>query len=296
MNDQELFLEATKEVLSPERNKKLWVKALSIASGDREKAKDFYVKMRVEQLKNHQEESKAFEVEKATNSKEKVQEKNSRAKVKKENSRGPLLLEVTKSFALFENVFVYEGTDYSYEGVSSVHYGASVNEINLINVGSRAYMSIRHDDCCDISVDAETWVLKTQHFKNIGRAANIVSQKTFRGRLGRNIKKLETQGYISIPRLKFRRGGGVDEWEIRIYGNGDVVEKDLRFNLHQAHAQKCLQIGYDAHLGYEGVSNPYEVIVSDTGTAFWNTKIKFDITTDYDVMSWLLKSLAGIDQ
>lgn len=69
MNDEELFLEAKKEVSSPERNKKLWAKALVISGADREKAKNVYVKMRVEQLKGHQEASqelKADRVESAT--------------------------------------------------------------------------------------------------------------------------------------------------------------------------------------------------------------------------------------
>jgi hypothetical protein len=281
MSDEQLFLEATKEASSPARDEALWAKAMALAEGVEDKAKYLYIKMRVKQLAESRKEQQNHISAKSVDS--------------QQTSKGPLLLQVNKSFALYENAFIYQGKEYLYDGVSSVYYHGSINEINLVNVGSQASMSLKHDDCGYISVDAETWIFKTRSFKNIGRAANIVAQKTFRGRLARYIKKLNTDGYISIPKVDFKKGGKeIEEWEVRIYANGDVVEKDQRFNLRRALVQKGLQIGYDAHFGYEGVSNPYEVIVSETGTAFWNKKIKFDITTDFDVMSGLLRSLAGI--
>lgn len=283
MSDEKLFLEATKEASSPDRDEALWAKAMALAEGDEKKAKYLYIKTRVKQLSASQQAS--------------PQPENKEPKEPQEASKGTLLLKVTKSLVLYEKKFVYEGEEYSYEGVSSVDYQGSVNEINLVNVGSQATMIIEHDVCGSIFIDAQTWVFKTPNFKNIGRAANIVSRKTFRGRLARYIKKLNTDKYFAIPKFKFKRGGEeIEEWEVRIYANGDVVEKDQRFNLRRALSQKGLQIGYDAYLGVEGVSNPYEVIVSETGTAFWNKKIKFEITTDFDVVSELLRSLAGVNK
>lgn len=52
MNDEELYLEATKEAESDSRNPALWAKAVAVSEGDQEKAKYQYIKLRVEQLAN----------------------------------------------------------------------------------------------------------------------------------------------------------------------------------------------------------------------------------------------------
>lgn len=50
MSDEQLFLEATKEASSPERDEALWAKAMALAEGAEDKAKYLYIQMRVKQL------------------------------------------------------------------------------------------------------------------------------------------------------------------------------------------------------------------------------------------------------
>ena len=67
--------------------------------------------------------------------------------------------------------------------------------------------------------------------------------------------------------------------DIRIYKNGDITDKKNKFNLRTAEANKTLFIGWSAGIGAEGTNDPQEVIVSETGSAMWNKKIKFYIIT-----------------
>jgi hypothetical protein len=285
MSIEKLYLEATKEASDPHRrDEALWAMALAISDGDTDKAKYSYIKMRVERLIGYSEKQSSATQQTHTSTK---------------NPRGSLLLMVTKDFSLYEKSFIYEGIEYFYGGVSSVHYNGMINRINLINVGSTVYLSIIHDDRADesINVSSEAWVFQGRAFKNIGKAANIISQKTYQSRLARYLHKLKTDGYLTITKYDLKGlPDKISTWDVRIYENGDVTEKDLRFNLRTALKNKGLYIGYDTILGMEGKIDPHEVWVSETGKAIWNKKIKFDITTDYDVMSAIIKNLAGVNQ
>lgn len=111
----------------------------------------------------------------------------------------------------------------------------------------------------------------------------MLFKATFNIRLNKYLNNLKHYGYITYPDYKN---------EIKIFANGDISDGTNRFNLARAKDKKVLQIGYDLRLGYEGISDPHEVIVSETGTAAWNRKIKFSIRKDYDVMVAILKSLS----
>jgi hypothetical protein len=50
MNDEELYLEATNEVESENKNQALWAKVMALSEGIQDKAKYRYIKLRVEQL------------------------------------------------------------------------------------------------------------------------------------------------------------------------------------------------------------------------------------------------------
>lgn len=50
MNDEGLYLEATNEVESQNKNQALWAKVIALSEGDQDKAKYRYIKLRVEQL------------------------------------------------------------------------------------------------------------------------------------------------------------------------------------------------------------------------------------------------------
>lgn len=52
MNDEELYLAATKEVEGENKSLGLWAKVMALSEGDEEKAKYKYIKLRVEQLAN----------------------------------------------------------------------------------------------------------------------------------------------------------------------------------------------------------------------------------------------------
>ncbi|MCK5395841.1 MAG: hypothetical protein KAJ32_07600, partial [Gammaproteobacteria bacterium] len=58
MGDEELYLKATNEVESGKNDAALWAKALTLAEGNQEKAKYQYIKLRVEQLAENQQEEK----------------------------------------------------------------------------------------------------------------------------------------------------------------------------------------------------------------------------------------------
>ncbi len=66
MGDESLFLEANEELETGKMNKSLWIKALAIVGGDKEKAKHKYILLRVEQIKN---ETKSSSNIKSTNEK-----------------------------------------------------------------------------------------------------------------------------------------------------------------------------------------------------------------------------------
>ena len=63
MNDEDLYLEATNEVEGETKSPSLWAKVMALSEGDEVKAKYKYIKIRVEQLKSHQEASQELKVE-----------------------------------------------------------------------------------------------------------------------------------------------------------------------------------------------------------------------------------------
>jgi len=56
MSDEELYLEATREVEGEDKNPALWAKVMTLSQGDEDKAKYQYIKLRVEQLTRSQKE------------------------------------------------------------------------------------------------------------------------------------------------------------------------------------------------------------------------------------------------
>ena len=52
MSDEKLYLQATEEVDSENKDAALWSKSLALSDGDQEQAKYKYIKLRVEQLAN----------------------------------------------------------------------------------------------------------------------------------------------------------------------------------------------------------------------------------------------------
>ncbi len=56
MSDEELYLEATREVEGEDKNPALWAKVMALSEGDHDKAKYQYIKLRVEQLKKSKKE------------------------------------------------------------------------------------------------------------------------------------------------------------------------------------------------------------------------------------------------
>lgn len=281
--DEEHYLNATREVADVTRNEALWAKAMALAEGSAEKAKYIYIKLRVKQLAESRRDVKGANQQTLPNS--------------RGPEKGHLLLKVDHSFATYDKGFSYNGRFYSYAGVTSVTYSGFIGQFNGAHVGSTASLSLEHEDCGYISLNAEAWVFRGRRFKDIGRAASILSQKTYDQRLRKYLTRLETAGFFSIPKVALRRGGKeIDQWEVRVYANGDVLEHDQRLNLRRAYANRSLRIGYDFGFGLDRSSDPYEVLVSEAGTAMWNKKIVFDISTDYDVLHTLLRSLAGVEQ
>ena len=57
MSDEELYLQATREVDSENKDDALWAKAIALADGEQEKAKYKYIKLRVEKLQDQTSES-----------------------------------------------------------------------------------------------------------------------------------------------------------------------------------------------------------------------------------------------
>ena len=196
-----------------------------------------------------------------------------------------LVLEVTSDFSLHSRSFVYKGKQFSYGGISSLIYIGTLAEINLVNVGSSASLFITHDDLPrDIAIDSTSYVFRTKKLKNIGKAAQLLFQATFQSRLNRYLERLKRDGRLVYPDYKK---------EITIFANGDITDGNHKFNLVTAREKKYLEIGYDSRLIYEGRTDPYQVTVSESGFALWDSKIKFSINRDYDVMITLLKALSG---
>lgn len=54
MKDEDLYYQATKEVEGENRSPSLWAKVMALTEGDEVKAKYKYIKLRVEQLANNQ--------------------------------------------------------------------------------------------------------------------------------------------------------------------------------------------------------------------------------------------------
>lgn len=212
-----------------------------------------------------------------------VNENNS-LKSQEDDGIAKIVLQVTDHFILYNKYFKYKGRKYSYGGISSVDYTASWNEINLVNVGSDAALLITHDDETEeIRITATSYIIKTKRYKHIGEAANIISNATFANRMRKYLERLQNKGSITYS---------TGRKEITIYANGDIADGKLRFNLAHALERKCLRLSKRTGIGYEGTFNPYEVVVSETGTGMWNKKIKFEIHRDFDVMVTLLRALA----
>lgn len=58
MSDENLYLQATTEVVGIEKNKALWAKSMALTAGDEKLAKYKYINLRVEQLKSQENSSK----------------------------------------------------------------------------------------------------------------------------------------------------------------------------------------------------------------------------------------------
>ncbi len=58
MNDEDLYLEATKEVEGDSKKPALWAKVMALSEGDQEKAKYQYIKLRVTELSDERESTK----------------------------------------------------------------------------------------------------------------------------------------------------------------------------------------------------------------------------------------------
>jgi hypothetical protein len=200
---------------------------------------------------------------------------------------GQLILDVTESFSLYKKAFTNEGTIYSYDGISSICYMGNIMEVNAVNIGSDASLFITHEDLADdIHIKASTYVIRTKKFKNIGKAANIISKGTFKWRMDRYLVKLQRDGFFIYS---------CSAGDIKIFKNGDITDGKHKFNLTRAREQKALRIGYDFQFGLHRDSKPHEVVVSETGTAVWHKKIEFRIYRDFDVMTAILKVLSGDD-
>jgi len=201
-----------------------------------------------------------------------------------------VLLEVSDKFKLYEHHFSYKNIDHRYNEIKHIMIISQSISANFIT-SNACYIDVWKDRVNKpISIKKHSDFIKTNTFKDFIKAGKLLEKITFEQRMNDYIKQFETNGFIEYPFFKMSI---FQKKRVRIYPNGDIDNGKLRLNLRQAKESGVFGIGTEANFGFQySSSDPYEVMISHTGTGMFDKIMKFKVYTDNDVISSILYGLA----
>lgn len=204
-------------------------------------------------------------------------------------------LEVTKNFFVYGDYLSHNGEQVRLEQIVGLSF--SLVETNTATTsGMPLWMSATSQLNIYLGRDKTRYIevkVKAGHsFHNkhilMRKAYHFIAEKTASHRMDLYLKQLEQSGHITIDGAK-------------LYRNGDVEKGGVRVNFHAARQNNVLQIGtsYDTGVLLQLISGsrqsgkkPNQIIVGESGTGFFDRRVKFEVDRDHDVLFRIIHYLS----
>lgn len=194
-------------------------------------------------------------------------------------------LEITGDFLIYGNYFLYKKKSYLIEDVKSVGFMAYSQKINLIKMGEDSTLFVVMKDNQEIRLDGFSMLVRGGRNKRLASAYKILSSRTVENRFQRFDSSLVNNGYVETN-------------GIRITRDGKIIQDGTQVDIRVSAQRDKLIIGSSWGLapGGTGGSNPYEIIAGESGTSILSSRVKFEAIYDRDIVFYIIRKYAGIDE
>jgi hypothetical protein len=183
-------------------------------------------------------------------------------------------LQVDDDLAFFDSYFEWKGNQYPYSSVTAISYFEKQTSTAVSTHSAK--FEIYVNNCLLVSKSSIGFILgKTDKSERIRVAYQYVSEKT-RGQRYKNYRtQFSTKGYVKFG-------------DAKIYSNGNVELNGKVINIISSNKNGNFLIG-TSYKNYKSERNsPYEIVIGESGTGFFSSKIKFTLEIDQDVQLMML--------
>ena len=186
------------------------------------------------------------------------------------------LLDIT----FYLTYFIHRSTRISYADICRLGYHASVQVINNVSSGKATLEIYTNNSNSPIILKRSSAIgFVTKKTFPVKNAYHIVRQLSAKSRWKYYIEELMSKGYIQY------------DHNIKIYKDGRLQCGNKCVDLKKAFLNDAIGIGTERKnfINNNRSTNPFKMMLSESGLGLFNSKIKFDCKYDLDILPDLLQ-------